>query len=178
MTPARKYIVTGGPGSGKSTLVGMLEQRGHRCYPEVSRELIRQESQRPDGVMPWNDLEAFARLAFTEMLLQHDNVEETGGPCFFDRGLPDIFGYLRRSSLDIPEEYLEAHAKCSYERTVFILPPWEEIYINDSERPQSFDESTQLYNALREVYESLGYLLIEVPKLPLPARCDFVLAHL
>jgi predicted ATPase len=170
-----RYIITGGPGSGKSTLVAMLEARGHRCYPEVSRELIRREARRPDGVMPWTDLETFARLAFAEMLLQHNHAEESGKICFFDRGIPDIFGYMRKSGLDIPPNYLEAHEACSYECMVFILPPWPEIYVNDSERPQSPEEAEALHHAIREVYESLGYDLIEVPRITVEARCEFVL---
>ncbi len=174
----RRYIITGGPGSGKSTLIEALETLGQRCYPEVSRELIRREARRPGGVMPWNDLEAFARLAFAEMLLQHDHASEAGGLCFFDRALPDIFGYLRQRGLDIPAHYLETHARCRYQRTAFILPPWPEIYVNDSERPQTLAEAKALHAAIRKVYESLGYELIEVPKMPVKARCEFVLGNL
>ncbi|NTV67282.1 MAG: AAA family ATPase [Chlorobaculum sp.] len=174
----RRFIITGGPGSGKSTLIATLQQRGHRCYPEVSRELIRREARRPGGVMPWNDLEAFARLAFTEMLRQHDHAAEAGERCFFDRALPDIFGYLQRSGLDIPESWLDEHRRCRYQRTAFILPPWPEIYVNDSERPQTFTEAEALHDAIRRVYESLGYDLLEVPRLAVEARCEFVLGRL
>jgi len=174
----RRYIITGGPGSGKSTLIEALETQGQRCYPEVSRELIRREARRVGGVTPWNDLEAFAHLAFSEMLLQHDHASEAGERCFFDRALPDIFGYLRRSGLDIPGHYLEAHAGCRYERTVFILPPWPEIYVNDAERPQSPNEAEALHDAIRTVYESLGYTLVEVPRIPVEARLEFVLGKL
>lgn len=171
----RRSIITGGPGSGKSTLIEALEQRGHRCYAEVSRELIRREARLPNGVMPWNDLEAFARLAFAEMLRQHDHAAEAGERCFFDRALPDIFGYLRQSGLSVPASWLDTHRQCRYERTVFILPPWPEIYINDAERPQSLAEAEALYYAIHAVYKSLGYELIEVPKIPVYERCEFLL---
>ncbi|AAM72163.1 MAG TPA: hypothetical protein DEB17_03800 [Chlorobaculum sp.] len=174
----RRYVITGGPGSGKSTLIEALEARGQRCYPEVSRELIRREARRPNGVMPWNDLEAFARLAFTEMLLQHDHAEEAGERCFFDRAIPDIFGYLLERGIDIQESWLDVHRRCRYERTVFILPPWPEIYVNDAERPQTLAEANALHNAIHAVYESLGYELIEVPRMPVEARCEFVLGRL
>lgn len=171
----RRYIVTGGPGSGKSTLIEALGKRGIPCYPEVSRALIRREASRPDGVMPWKNLPAFARLAFTEMLRQHDHASTVGAPCVFDRAVPDIFGYLRHGGHEIPEEFIAGHACCRYEPLVFILPPWEEIYVNDRERPQSYRESVELHDSIRKVYESLGYTLVEVPKLPVESRCRFLI---
>lgn len=171
----KRYIVTGGPGSGKSTLIEALGQRGVRCYPEVSRALIRREAARPDGVTPWKNLPAFARLAFTEMVRQHDDASKAPSPCVFDRGIPDIFGYLLHGGHEIPEEFLAGHAGCRYEPLVFILPPWQEIYVNDRERPQSYRESRELHDSIRKVYESLGYRLLEVPKLPVERRCRFLL---
>jgi len=175
---ARRFIITGGPGSGKSTLLGALRKEGLRCYAEVSRELIRQQAARPDGVLPWRNLPAFARLAFSEMLRQHDHADGSAGICFFDRGVPDIFGYLRHGGYEIPGDYLAAHARCRYERVVFILPPWEEIYVNDSERPQRFEESAELYHAIGNTYATLGYTLVEVPKMSVDRRCSFILEHL
>jgi predicted ATPase len=175
---SRKYIVTGGPGSGKSTLVEALGRKGLRCFPEVAREVIRREAARPGGVMPWTDLLAFSRLALPELIRQHDQAGELGGTCVFDRGLPDLLGYLRHGGHGIPEEFIAAHAAYRYETTVFILPPWREIYVNDSERPQSFDLARSLHEAIRETYESLGYRMLELPKQPVADRCDIVLAHL
>ncbi|MEE9905946.1 MAG: AAA family ATPase [Chlorobium sp.] len=88
------YIITGGPGSGKSTLIEGLRQHGFRCYSEVSRQLIRHQSMEPDGVLPWKNLPAFASLAFDAMIDQHEDALGSSGICFFDRGIPDIFGYL------------------------------------------------------------------------------------
>ena len=99
---------------------------------------------------PWNDLEAFA----------------------------DIFGYLCQRGIDIPAHYLETHARYRYGSTVFILPPWPEIYINDTKRPQTLAESKALHDAVRKAYESLGYDLIEVPRMAVKARCEFVLRNL
>lgn len=174
----RRHIVTGGPGSGKSTLVEALRRMGFNCFPEVSRDLIRREVTRPNGVTPWKNLPAFARLAFGEMMRQHDVAGETGGVSIFDRGIPDIFGYLQEGGYGIPEEFIRAHKQCRYDRTVFILPPWPEIYVNDTERPQSYAEAESLYYAIRQAYVTFGYSLVEVPEMPVEERCAFLSANI
>lgn len=168
------YIITGGPGSGKSTLIEGLRSRGYRCYSEVSRQLIRQQRMVTDGVLPWENMPAFARLAFDAMIGQYEDALRSCGVCFFDRGIPDIFGYLEAAGHPVPQYYLDRHAGCRYHRTVFVLPPWQEIFVNDSERPQSYHESVALYRALRTVYERLGYELCELPKTTVDERIGFL----
>ncbi|TCD48293.1 hypothetical protein E0L29_03665 [Chlorobium sp. N1] len=170
-----RFIITGGPGSGKSTLLHALKGRGFGGYREVSRDIIRREARREGGVLPWTDLEAFSRLAVRAILRQHAHALRRRDTCFFDRGLPDVFGYLRHAGLDVPGEYLEAHGRCRYSSTVFILPYWEEIYVNDAERPQSPEEAASLSRSIRDAYGSLGYWLLEVPKAGVEERADFVL---
>ena len=36
----KKIVISGGPGSGKSTLVGLLRRKGYKCVDEFSRTLI------------------------------------------------------------------------------------------------------------------------------------------
>lgn len=37
------YVITGGPGVGKTTLLGELEKRNYRCMPEVARRVIQEQ---------------------------------------------------------------------------------------------------------------------------------------
>jgi predicted ATPase len=170
-----RFIITGGPGSGKSTLLHALKARGFGGYREVSRDIIRREARREGGVLPWTDLEAFSRLAVRAILRQHAHALRRSDTCFFDRGLPDVFGYLRHAGLEVPGEYLQAHGRCRYSPTVFVLPYWEEIYVNDAERPQSAEEASALNRSIREAYGSLGYRLLEVPKAGVEERVGWVL---
>ncbi|MEM6936221.1 MAG: AAA family ATPase [Pseudomonadota bacterium] len=174
----QKCIITGGPGSGKTSLIEALTLRGHAHLPEVSRRLIREQRAIEDGVLPWRSLTAFAALAVEAMLRDHDLAERQAGIVFFDRGLPDVFGYLRNSGLEIPDRWKRAHDRCTYAQQVFILPPWPEIYVNDDERPQTLDESRALHAEISRAYEQLGYELIEVPKIRVDQRADFVLEQL
>lgn len=175
MNPAGFHIITGGPGSGKSTLLEALGSLGATCSPEVSRELIRQQAALEGGALPWTDLDAFSLLASAAIMQRHDEALSAPKPCFFDRGLPDVIGYLRHGRRPVPEAILKAHEQCRYSRDVFILPPWPDIYVNDAERPQSMREAEALHHALADTYLWLGYRLHEVPRLPAPARAEWVL---
>jgi predicted ATPase len=42
MLNALFYTITGGPGSGKTSLINELQKRGYRCMAEVARQLIQE----------------------------------------------------------------------------------------------------------------------------------------
>jgi predicted ATPase len=76
----------------------------------------------------------------------------------------------------LPAEELKA-LLCAYpyHALVFILPPWESIYTNDAERDQSFADAVSVHARLEQWYGSCGYILQEVPRLPVPQRADYIL---
>jgi len=96
------------------------------------------------------------------------------GPVFFDRGVPDVIGYLRLEGIAVPDVMLHAARSYRYQPRVFICPPWPEIYAADSERKQSLDVAERTYRAMVEVYSELGYELIEVPRARVDERARFV----
>ena len=40
-----KIVISGGPGSGKTTIINSLKDKGYFCYDEVSRELIERNKK-------------------------------------------------------------------------------------------------------------------------------------
>lgn len=170
-----KYIITGGPGSGKTSVIEALSRLGYTTFPEVSRKLIRQQMLLEHGVLPWKNMNDFARLALAEMRQQYHDACNRSELCFFDRGIPDIIGYLHFSGLTLTSEISEAAASCRYAPVVFICPPWAEIYINDPERPQTFEDAWDLYHHIRNAYETLQYTVVEIPKDIVSTRSEFIL---
>jgi len=175
---SNNIIITGGPGSGKSTLLTALEQNGHHCIPEVSRQLIRQQVVLSSHCVPWNDLNCFAGLSLDKMIQDFISADQTDKISFFDRGIPDIIAYLKVGGLQVGRQFYDAAQNYKYESFVFITPPWKEIYVNDTERWQTFDEACILYEMLVSVYSDLGYEIIELPHVPIEERLDFVLKTL
>jgi predicted ATPase len=93
---------------------------------------------------------------------------------FFDRGVPDVLGYLRLIGEAIPKHMKEAVEKYQYNRRVFIAPPWREIFCQDEERKQDFAEAVRTYEAMMATYSEFGYELVEIPKNPVEERVKFV----
>ncbi|KAA0993328.1 AAA family ATPase [Dyadobacter aurulentus] len=172
-----KIIISGGPGAGKSSLLGGLEKAGFCCIPEVSRKLIRGQVEAGTNMVPWVDLAGFARLCLEEMVRDFEYAGNNG-LTFFDRGIPDIIAYLRFGGLDVDHAYLIAAKKYRYACNVFVAPSWEAIYVNDAERWQTFAEANALYFEIKKMYTTLGYHVIELPFASVGERVEFTLTKL
>jgi predicted ATPase len=171
----RFHIITGGPGSGKSSIIEGLRQRGFESAPEAGRAIIQDQLAIGGRALPWADRLLFAELMLSWDIRSYRLAEEHQATVFFDRGIPDVLGYLSLSDIPVPGHMNKAAALFPYNRTVFIAPPWKEIFHQDRERKQDFDEAVRTYEALAAVYEGLGYELVPVPKGSIDNRVQFIL---
>jgi predicted ATPase len=174
----RNYILTGGPGAGKTTLLRALQNHDFKVSEEASRQIIRQEVAKGSACLPWVDLSCFARKALARMVQLYHRAGPSSEITFFDRGIPDIIAYLQAANEPVDEIYYHTLQQHAYHHTVFIAPPWQEIYVNDSERWQTFAEATALYQVIKDTYQSLRFTTLELPKAPVQERIKFVLSHL
>ena len=168
------YVISGGPGAGKTTLLTALRQAGFGAAEEVSRQLIQEQVALGTDLVPWHDLAGFAELALSRMVVQHQAASQTKHTTFFDRGIPDIIGYMRVAGLAVPPAYYTAVTAHPYASPVLLAPPWAEIYVNDAERWQTFAEAEDLYRTLRRTYQDLGFAVLDLPKVPVAERVAFV----
>jgi predicted ATPase len=96
----------------------------------------------------------------------------------FDRGVPDVIGYLSLCGLPVGDHVARAAELHRYRREVFIAPPWPEIFTQDAERKQSLNEAEATYHALAGAYERCGYGLVPLPRVPVAERVRFVLSRI
>lgn len=171
-------VLIGGPSSGKTTLIEKLKENGHVCYPEVSREVIKQAQE--NGI---EQLFLEQPLLFSELLLEgrkkqfNSANEEDTNIVFLDRGIPDVLAYMHYIGDSYPASFEEACKEHMYSK-IFILPPWKEIYVSDDERYESYEQAVLIQDHLIETYKKYGYELIEVPKDTVENRMHFILNQL
>lgn len=83
-----RIILTGGPGSGKTTLINALKNKGYSCSLEAGRAIIQDQILIEGNGLPWIEPEAFAQLMLSWELRSWHEATNTEAPYFYDRGLP------------------------------------------------------------------------------------------
>jgi predicted ATPase len=174
----RLFVITGGPGSGKTTLLRELAQRGFSCSEEVARQIIQEQVKTNGDSLPWRDTLRYTELMLTgsiEAFREHTPSSEI---VFMDRGIPDAACYARLINLPFFDELRTACETYRYNTTVFMAPPWKEIYTTDSERKQTYEEAIDTHRLMVAVYEEYGYQPIELPRVSPVERAAFVMARI
>jgi predicted ATPase len=171
-------VIIGGPGTGKTTIIDGLVENGYCCYPEISRQVTAQAQQQ--GI---EQLFLENPLLFSELLLEGrkkqflDAHQEPHNIVFLDRGIPDVLAYMHYIGDSYPSFFDVACKEHIYSK-IFILPPWEDIYVSDQERYENFEQAQLIHDHLVETYEKYGYELIEVPKDTVDKRILFILEQI
>lgn len=171
----RKIVITGGPSTGKTTLINYLEQAGELCLHEISRSITLEAKKQGIDQLFLEDPTLFSRKLLEGRIQQFFEAEQKKKErIFLDRGIPDIIGYMEYANQSSPSEFIEASRKYRYNE-IFILPPWEEIHETDNERYESFEQATKIYENLLETYTQFGYQCIRVPFGTVKERGNFIL---
>jgi predicted ATPase len=172
---SRHVVISGCSGGGKSTLLAELARRGFAVVPEPGRRIVEEEIARGGSALPWTDLSAFARRAIAIARLDKAQAPKASGWVFFDRSLIDAAAALAHAGGEQVPDGLHDNR---YHRRVFFTPPWSDIFESDPERRHGFDEAVAEHGRLRTAYHALGYEIVDLPKVAVSDRADFVLASL
>ena len=171
-------VVTGGPGSGKSSLIDAMAQRGFRTMPEAGRAIIRDQIKIGGKALPWADRALFAELMLGWELRSYQEALASDALVLMDRGMPDVVGYLTLCGLPVPAHFETAAKTYPYNKRVFLAPYWDAIFTQDTERKQDRQEAEATGMVMAETYGRLGYQIVELPLVGIEQRADFVAENL
>lgn len=166
----RRIVITGAPGTGKTSLVAQLEKT-YTTVPEPARRVLAEHSRATRERSLDDKPELFVALLLKKSVEDFDSVD--GDVVVFDRGVPDCIAYATVSGVDATAAQ-EASRTYRYAQTVFLAPPWREIYTKDELRRATYEQIEEFHKHVVDAYSELGYELIELPKLRVEDRAGFV----
>lgn len=172
---SRFFVISGGPGAGKTTVLDLLKASGNTTTVEAGRAIIQDQVAIDGPALPWRDRALFAEQMLAWEMRSYAEARRIGGPVFFDRGVPDIDGYLTLCDLPVPPHVTAAVGHFRYNRRVFLFPPWREIFHQDGERKQDFSGAERTFVAVRNAYLRSGYDCETVAPAPAETRAAFIL---
>lgn len=157
---------------GKSTLIRHLQAMGELVVEETARAVIREQVETGGQGTPWLDNDLYVALCAARDIAIFDALSGETRRVFFDRGIIDSYG---ANGVAPSPALIEAIRTRRYNPTVFIFPPWPEIYETDAERRQGWEEAEATFSLIQGRLPQLGYEPVIVPKVSVEQRAAFVL---
>lgn len=170
------HIITGGPSSGKTTLLIALEKLGHTIMHEAARAIIDEGRQMGLTVKQIRADERKFQMDVLQRKLSIEESHDTSLLTFFDRGMHDTIAYMRAFAYEVNAEILDLIYHSHY-KTVFLLESLPE-FTEDYARTESKAFRQKIYDSLFRAYEEAGHTPVRVPVMSISERVNFVLDHI
>jgi predicted ATPase len=181
--PSRLVAITGGPGSGKTSLIDYLGSLGYATVPEAALQIIDEliRERGVSGQIEWRQAHPaeFVRLIMVrQATLEAACTVAEGQLGFCDRGRPDALAYAELFGLEVDSE-IRVHVDGQRYLWVFVLDTLSDFRTRPATgRTSDRARSLRICDLLHEAYGSLGYTPTRVPELSIRDRARFVLSEL
>ena len=172
---SRQVVLTGAPGAGKTTLLIAAAAAGFSTSPEVARTLLQQ----PGGMAQRTaDPLGFAEAMLEAHIREFAAATIKPGPVLFDRGFPDVVGFLDVSGLPVSKSVDAACRQIRYTGPILRAPAWAAIYQQDAERIQDWEQAVASDEAVTAAWRRYGYTVGDLPLIGVEERLAWLVGQL
>ncbi len=176
----KPFVLTGGPGVGKTMTAIGLELKGYFVIPEVAESYIKLQQHLGDKY-PWED-KNFEAIVLRYQLQKESVLKELRnvGPVFIDRGNLDALAYYQyydRPISPLMKQVIACHEKTKIYNKIFLLEQLGGEKTTEIRKENSF-ESKSLELLQEKNYRDFGYEVIRIPALPLAERVKLVISKI
>lgn len=178
---AKRFILTGTPGSGKTSVIKELDKLGHAVIHEAATDVIILEQAK--GIeSPWENPEFIEHIIHVQKKRQ---VTATAGVQFYDRSpfctyaLGQYLSHTMNMSFTPTKCLMEEMDRCLnnklYQKGIFFFENLGFIEHTEA-RKISYEDALIFEQIHLDVYKEFGFDIVMVPKgLTVEERCRFVL---
>lgn len=167
------YVITGGPSSGKTTVINELARLGYFVAPDMARDYISQEIANGRSLKEIRGNEAEFQRKVVKMKIEREKKIPKNKIMFLDNAVPCSVAYYQICGLN-PQEVIPLCRKNQYQKIFFLEQlPMEKDYA----RIENAKTIKKLNKLLKEEYENLGYKVINIPATSTKERIQKILAE-
>jgi predicted ATPase len=175
-------VVSGCSGGGKSTLITELAKMGYAVFHEVATEIMREQRAVNGNMTPKGNPDAFCKLLIDRSIEDIYKAKKMANVrdrlIFFDRSYLEGIRYYKMLNTIDANKYDYFINDLRFFDNIYMAPPWEEIYCQNNERKHSFEKSVGDWGTLLSFYQKCGYKTIELPKVGVSSRVQFILSSI
>jgi len=168
-------VITGGPCSGKTTVINILSERGYKTTVEHARHYIDTQKISGKSVEEIKKNKKEFQLGVLNMQIEQEAALDVNELVFLDRALPDALAYYQFLGLEYDDRLIDQCNKYCYKH-VFILDRLP--LTNDYARLESEEDQKRIHELIISVYQQFPCPIVFVPVLPPEERVDFILSYM
>jgi predicted ATPase len=169
------YVITGGPSTGKTTVINLLMERGYKTTIEHARHYIDTMKEEGRTVEEIRANKRKFQLGVLDMQIEQEAELSPSDTVFLDRAIPDAMAYYRFLKLEYDKILLDAMKEVAYKK-IFILDRLP--FVNDYARTEDEQAQKLIHQLIIEVYQSLEFPVVFVPVISPDERVEFILKNL
>lgn len=172
----RRYVITGGPSSGKDDLISAIHTAGIPCMAEEpGREIYRKHRERLGRHLRREDRREYSLEVLEAFIAEY--VGHKHGIRFYNRGIPDGYGWDAFFGLR-PNAQLEEATRLYRYDSVFVLDPLDAFEDPDDIVWAKDREIRRVHELIVQGYYDAGYQPVFVAPDAATARLDHICSNL